>query len=353
MGSYISSQWEQLRRRYRGWRGERRLRLARKKNWGRANGAQGGIHFVIDSPDVGLFAHFTWLTGLADWAKFAGKRPLKFSCVSANYGNGTPGYDWLSQLVQVREEVVGEENQEEYTKISLTDMSEFPTWLSDNPELTLKRGEQAFSETFEIHPEIREEADRLMALAGDFPLVGIHYRGTDKHSEAPIASYETTINAVRRIERILQASGFGEIRIFLATDEEQFAEQIMLAFPGGVIAQREVSRSRDGRALHRGAKGARGVTLAKEAMIDALVLAHCPILLRTASFLSGWSAMMGKDNITFMLNRPFDHVLWFPDKFLIKESFPVTEIEARLPQLVKERGVQWRKVGNPPVAVPV
>lgn len=57
-----------------------------------------------------------------------------------------------------------------------------------------------------------------------------------------------------------------------------------------------------------------------EALVNCLLLSRCDALIRSASFLSGWSNVFNPALPVIMLNRPFDAALWFPDREVLKRA---------------------------------
>lgn len=112
--------------------------------------------------------------------------------------------------------------------------------------------------------------------------IGVHYRGTDKEIEASRAPYEVVLKYI--MDQIPQGRDY---RIFVATDEAPFLAWIQEKFPQRVIAT-EAHRSDDSRPVHL-SDCHNPYKIGEEALIDALLLSRCNILIRTASNLSRWS----------------------------------------------------------------
>lgn len=110
---------------------------------------------------------------------------------------------------------------------------------------------------------------------GDAPAVAVHYRGTDKHEEAPRVPFEQVVDAVRAAAQPL-ATGW---KLFLATDEQACVDHLARAFPGRVAA-RPIRRSTDGRPLHKAHGGYQGGC---DAVIDCVLLSRGTRFIRTAS----------------------------------------------------------------------
>ncbi len=323
--------------RYRKMRGRRALERKRRRNHALALAHAEGVHFEIDSPHVGLFAHFTWVIGFVHWAEATGRR-VSVSCVSSNYGDGTSGVDWLPQILESRFPRV--EAGEKSCRISLREASEFPSWLDDVPALTLEGARALFFRHFTVRGELESKARELVPVEPGVVYVGVHFRGTDKHTEARPVPHEEALAAIRRVKAAVEATPGGRTcRIFLATDDAAFYEAAAREFGDALVAQRSAVRSADGKPLHRGEGRAAGTVLACEAMVDTLALARCPVILRTASFLSGWATLLSGESLMFMLNVPYGKTNWFPDNLLLGRAVPLEDAGRAVAEHIARRGV--------------
>jgi hypothetical protein len=110
--------------------------------------------------------------------------------------------------------------------------------------------------------------------AGNDPVVGVHYRGTDKIEEAPRVPYDVVAASVT------SAAPAGSWKVFVATDDARCLEYFQSVFPGRVIS-RQVHRSFDDRPVHK--QPGDGYRKGLDALIDCLLLSRCSALFRTAS----------------------------------------------------------------------
>jgi hypothetical protein len=131
----------------------------------------------------------------------------------------------------------------------------------------------------------------------DVYVIGVHYRGTDKRREAPRVSYEEIFQAI--VDHLPKNR---EWRIFAATDEQPFLEEINRAFPGSIIAC-EAHRSINEKGIHFCRENPYAV--GEEALMDALLLSRCDLLIRTSSNLSLWSTYLNPVLPTILLNNSF------------------------------------------------
>jgi hypothetical protein len=128
-------------------------------------------------------------------------------------------------------------------------------------------------------------------------VVGVHYRGTDKHADAVRMSYEDVAEAVTTARR---AIGDDNAHIFVATDEQAFVEFMTARF-GTHVSYREMFRSTDGRPIdvvNADGNYQKGL----DAVIDCLLLARTHTLVRTASNLSLCATFFNKTMPVRLLN---------------------------------------------------
>lgn len=180
--------------------------------------------------------------------------------------------------------------------------------LMDSPTLlSLADGKALFDRHLRFRPFLHEAAAALF-----FPFtqpLGVHYRGTDKHDEAPVVQRDAAIAAVRRT--LAQRHDV----VFLATDEPAFETAlraaitevpvVMYAAPGLI--------PEPGTPIHFWASDghAKGV----DALVNMLALSRCGTVVRTASFLSGWAKVLNPDQRVVMLNQAFSDSR-FPDNVI-------------------------------------
>ena len=150
-----------------------------------------------------------------------------------------------------------------------------------------------------IKPHIQQKVDAFaVSHFNGLYTIGVHYRGTDKFSEAPRVDYSAVIAAVR--DRI--PIGL-EWQIFVATDEASFLEKMEEAFPSHIVAT-YAYRSNTSEGVHFSSHNP--YALGEEALIDALLLAKCDLLIRTSSNLSLWATYFNPDLSVVLLNERYE-----------------------------------------------
>lgn len=123
-------------------------------------------------------------------------------------------------------------------------------------------------------------------------VIGIHYRGTDKWSEAPKASYRAVVKHVTEVID-QQQKNKRKIRIFIATDEQPFLDFMKERFPNRIIVNDNASRSSTGEPVHKSQKNC--YQNGEDALVDCLLLSKCKVLVKTSSNLSLFSTYFNPD----------------------------------------------------------
>ena len=261
---------------------------------------------TLDSPRNGLFAHLTWC--LAIWAR-AEKLGCRVSlrAVSSQYGRPDVAIDWFKTLFVNQHPVF---KREDNWGLTLAEYEEWPDYEKGCGLASITEASTLFYKYCGVQPALIAEVDRYCAQQwGSEPVLGVHYRGTDKSIEAPPVSSETMIDHVGKALALWPELG----TVYVATDEERFPHALRRAFPGHrVIFADGALRSANGRAVHHLSESD-GLRRAREAVFDCLVLSRTSLLLKTASMLSGWSAVLSPDLPTILINPPYQQANFFPD----------------------------------------
>ncbi len=180
--------------------------------------------------------------------------------------------------------------------------------------LTLAKADQLLKKYLVVRHEIGMEVDNFCTehFKG-LPVLGVHYRGTDKRSEAPLIPYE---QVKRNIDFYLQQ--FPEtVAIFVSSDDENFiryAKAQQMKRP--IIIRNDTFRSSTANAIHHSQQPKSEIN--HDAIINCLLLSRCTALLKTASILSAWSKLFNPALPLVMLSEPFAHCCYFPERALAK-----------------------------------
>jgi hypothetical protein len=181
-------------------------------------------------------------------------------------------------------------------------------------ELNLEIGPQLVRKYIGIKPDVLRKVNVFWeAHLKNKSVLGLHYRGTDKRAEAPHIPY-TVVR--KKVDNFLSHNGKFDC-LFLSSDEQSFIDFIENEFKHTlpVVYHDDGERSKTKFAVHRSKSGDR-FRKGEEAVMNCLLLSKCDALIKTASFLSGWSKLFNPDLPVILLNRPFERQLWFPDREL-------------------------------------
>lgn len=146
---------------------------------------------------------------------------------------------------------------------------------------------------------VREEVDRFVEQHWPRgPVIGLHYRGTDKYEDAPRVPYEAAEHSVREAAA---AAGSDDWAVFVATDEAGLIDFMASRFKERLIYRR-MFRSADGRPIdvyNPETNYQKGL----HAVVDCLLLARSRVLIRTASNLSLCAALFNPQAPEIVLSR--------------------------------------------------
>ena len=143
-------------------------------------------------------------------------------------------------------------------------------------------------------------------------VLGVHYRGTDKVSEAPYVSYDMVEKNIKfYLDKFPNTDA-----IFTSSDDNNFISYIKNSSIECPIIYRDDSyRSNNNIPIHYTNQNKYDIN--RDAIINCLILSRCNALMKTASILSAWSILFNPNLPLIMLNEPVDECKWFPEKMLI------------------------------------
>jgi hypothetical protein len=169
--------------------------------------------------------------------------------------------------------------------------------------------------------------DFWKACGADGSVLGIHFRGTDKSSEAPRVSWShclAILEAHLRDRPDFQG-------VFVASDEQAFVRFIAKSVKRRPVYWRDDHyRSSDGRPIHTTVGVVGGYEKGQDALVNALLLSKCSTLIRTTSFLSAWASIFNPTLKVVLLNKPYEGKIWYPESAILgrreTEYFPETAL---------------------------
>lgn len=169
----------------------------------------------------------------------------------------------------------------------LKQMEKFPTYkkiifsLTAQFQMSRLRGYALIQKYIKLKPDLQRKIDSFACEHfKDYTIIGVHYRGTDKKSEAPIVSYDEIYNAVKNEAK-------EGVRFFIATDDANFLEYMQDKFPDIIVAA-DAIRSKDNKPIHY-PHADNSYKKGEDAIIDCILLSKCSKLYKMASNLSDTS----------------------------------------------------------------
>lgn len=297
----VQTAWLRLESRLKPWTCRRRLR-----------GHDGRLDVHVHAK-VGFFAQMNWVLMILAHCEAYGLRP-GVALTSPFYAD-LPGENWFSHFFAWREPgPVYVESR----ACHIRDLQELGLPKAYEASMTLERANSLWHRYVCLKPEIEAyvEAFSTRHFAGR-EVLGVHFRGTDKSTEAPRVSWSAFDRSLEKA--LLNRTELNAL--FVSSDEPAFIEHIERKFAGmPVIAHEDQLSNREGVALHVLSEPGRNRRKAQDALVNALLLSRCAALVRSASFLSGWASVFNPALPVALLNRPYDDTLWFPDREIVKQG---------------------------------
>jgi hypothetical protein len=242
--------------------------------------AMGKEYIILRARDTGLFSSFFDVLSLLkehEKGRFAG--------VEVDFARKGPYYSpfhgsnwWRYYFAPIR---VGNKNKNHITKIKATKFKGVTPWDIEY-NTSRKQVNDLIKKYIRLQPTvesfIEDFVQRHFSLHA---VVAVHYRGTDKISEAPRVTYEAV---AEKVAEVLTSFAGRSCKIFIASDERGFIEYMEDLFPGIVCYNEEAMRSSAGKPIHLNCDNPYKAGF--DAVVDCLLLSKGDILLRTSSNLS-------------------------------------------------------------------
>lgn len=186
----------------------------------------------------------------------------------------------------------------------------------DKERLDIEMATKLTREYINIRPEFIDEVNKFVeAKFNTGKVLGVHFRSTDKITEAGYVSYEM---ALRNIDNCLNTYNHFT-KIFVTTDDNKFIDYLKNSRLTSLICYREdFYRSDNEKAIHTRMDIDR-YNMNKDAIINMIILSKCDFIIKTASNLSAISLFLNPSIPYMLINKM--HNLYFPDnEFLIKST---------------------------------
>lgn len=290
-------------------------RRLRRLWWGIGTQANQGVCSIeIANVGVGFFAQMTWCLYLLEHCQRHDLIP-DIRLTGDSYRDPNRGPNWLDYYFDISRAKTPEEiaRNTRYTKKALEweDLGQ-PIGAA----MSIEEGARILCRYLTPKPYIMKIVnDFWQTLHADGPVIGVHFRGTDKSSEAPRVSWEYCLNTIK-----LYLSQTGSVSgIFVASDEQKFIDFIKQSLTGVPVYCRDDhyrSRGSDEPSVSLIEGG--GYEKGEDALVNALLLSKCAVLIRTSSFLSAWASIFNPNLKVILLNKPYDGKIWYPESEIVR-----------------------------------
>jgi hypothetical protein len=264
----------------------------------------------------GFFAQMTWCLWILSYCEGRGII-ADLRLTSEIYRDRSRGSNWLTHYFDATLPITSEEiaKRVKYTK-KVTELEDLEHLISLN--MTLGEGSRILHKHLVPKPHITKIVDDLWHSVGrNGPVLGIHFRGTDKSWEAPRASWEHCLAVAETYMR----KHADITAIFSASDEQEFIDFLARSIKGvPVYCHKDHYRNRTGNERPVFLDQGGGYEKGEDALVNALLLAKCSTLIRTTSTLSAWASLFNPEIKVILLNKPYQNNLWYPENEILKKS---------------------------------
>jgi len=276
-----------------------------------------------DAQRIGLFAELVWVVYAIYYAETIGALPL-IRVTTKTYSAAID--DVSDYLCQYFKPVWYDRGLVDAYSIhkQISSLKQLPRFNQRTQGLTLWKVNDIVHRWLPVKPEIEAEVNAFIVDKLQSNYLALHWRGTDKHLEAPPVSADSIVDTIRRI---YDSMANKPACLFIATDQAdllvEVVEIVSHVMPSLTCVCRDrVMRSKDGSPVHlqKGLAPQARADMGRDAIIDALILSRSRTLVRTASYLSAWASIWNPVLPVFMVNAPHPRTCWFPDSEIMLAS---------------------------------
>jgi len=294
-----------------------RLRPIRRfLNKSRFKGKNGVLAVDIHANNIGFFAQLNWCLYVLACCENRKLAP-RLRLTGPLYGD-VPNHDWFHDFFEDADVIKAPAEPADSQFLRIMHIQETDLASVYGPPMTIEEAHRLFTTHFHIKENIQSYVDRFVAqeftATGAF---GLHFRGTDKKIEAEPVDWPRSFRSIMKLAEDWPAVK----RVFISSDDPKFIDWFAREAQGSlsVVVHPDEERSKDGKPVHT-TTGGNHYQKGFEALVNCLLLSRCTALIRSASFLSGWSSIFNPQLPMTLLNEPYGHTLWFPDRELVKRS---------------------------------
>ena len=286
------------------------------RKWLKAKKTQQDVIALDIHSNHGIGAKLIWVLEILAYSDEKKLLPrFRFS-----YPNDINGVDYFNAFFGIK----GAANNQtvvEFRKIKT--IGELELGRNYNDALDIEYANHLINKYLYVRDDVIHEVDDFCVrnFSGK-RVLGVHYRGTDKVSEAPGVPYDIV---ERNVNTYLDKFPSTSV-VFISSDDHHFIEYMAnCTFTCPIVYRDDTFRSTDDSSIHH--SGQNRYDINHDALINCLILSRCDALMKTASILSAFSKLLNPELPLIMLNKPFDNCTWFPERDLIDSDIyaPIPE----------------------------
>jgi hypothetical protein len=282
----------------------------------------GNIFAVNINSEVGFCANLEWCLEIFMYCETYNLTPY-IQLTGSNYRSPQRGKDYFAYFFENINLSEEDKLKIKNKKIRISKISHInQLGLPENYDLklTIRNAASLIAKYISIKEDVIDEVNSFCTAYFGNNVLGLHYRGTDKKGEAPRVDWE---KVTRNVQYYLKNSHKTDC-VFISSDEIDFIHYIEKRlnneFPQvSVIYRNDRYRSHNRRDFHRRYWGD-NYHKGRDALVNCLLLSRCDVLMKTSSFLSGWSKLFNPELPVIMLNEPQKKYLWFPEREIVKQT---------------------------------
>jgi hypothetical protein len=301
--------------RIKWWSGEVAIARYRQLFWAiHVQKNRGVFSFEIATNIVGFFGQMTWCLFLLHYCEKRGLIPdIRLTGVFVDHNRGP---DWLDYYFDWLRPIASKSlaARVRYTK-KISAWSELGLPV---PRIDIDTGARTLVKYLRPKPHIQKLVDDFwQKLSAHGPVIGLHFRGTDKVGEAPRVSWEYCVQVMR--DYLHQHTDIKAV--FVASDEQEFVDFIQMSMHGiPVYCHDDHYRSKAGdiQPIFLKDTGEGSYEKGEDALVNVLLLSKCATLIRTTSFFSAWASVFNPHLKVILLNKPYDDSFWYPEREILK-----------------------------------
>lgn len=226
--------------------------------------------------DSGFFATFSAVLGALDFYDKGYYDSLKIDFDTGRYLDTERGPNWWEYFFEPIN--LGLEKESKYY-FTISEVANLALYFF---HLDRQRSFQLCQKYIYLKPDIEKEINSFVKENfKNYFVIGVHHRGTDKISETALVPYEETYRTLCLVINQLTHKQKAKLRIFVATDDQNFLKFISQRFPSQIICN-DFARSKDSTPIHAYDTNfyPNNYQKGKEAVIDCFLLSRCNFLIR-------------------------------------------------------------------------